>query len=136
MSRALTGTELAEKIGRGFPGAVAEPNEQWWTVDAEQLLAVATHLRDDPELDFRYLISVCGVDRLDHFEVVYHLQSLRRNHTAVLKTLARDHREPQLPSLAPLWQGAQLQERGGYDLMGIPFEGDPDLRRGFLWGGL
>ena len=43
MSRALTGTELAEKIGRGFPGAVAEANEQWVTVDAEQLLAVATH---------------------------------------------------------------------------------------------
>jgi NADH-quinone oxidoreductase subunit C len=135
MSRALTGTELAEKIGRGFPGAVAEANEQWVTVDAEQLLAVATHLRDDPELDFRYLISVCGVDRLDRFEVVYHLQSLSRNHTAILKTLAPDHKEPQVPSLALLWQGAQLQEREVYDLMGIRFEGHPDLRRVFLWDG-
>ena len=58
MSRALTGTEVAEKIGRGFPGAVVEANEQWVTVAAEQLVAVATHLRDDPELDFRYLIGV------------------------------------------------------------------------------
>src|SRR3989304_10025498 len=135
MSRALTGTELAEKVGRGFPGAVAEANEQWVTVDAEQLVAVAPHLRDDPELDFRYLIGVCGADRLDHFEVVYQLQSLSRNHIAVLKTRALDHQEPQVPSLAPVWQGAQLQEREVYDLMGIRFEGHPDLRRGLLWGG-
>jgi len=91
MSRALTGTEVAEKIGRGFPGAVVEANQQWVTVAAEQLLAVATHLRDDPEFDLRYLIGVCGVDRLDHFEVVYQLQSLSRNHITTLKTQALDH---------------------------------------------
>src|SRR4030042_4369657 len=102
MSRALAGTEVAERIGGSFPGAVAEPNEQWWTVDAEQLVAVATSLRDDPELDFRYLISVCAVDRLDHFEGVYPLPSLSRNHTVILQTLAPDHKEPQVPSLAPL----------------------------------
>ena len=135
MSRALTGTELAEKVGGGFPGAVVDANEQWVTVTPEQLVAVATHLRDDSELDFRYLIGVCGVDRLDHFEVVYQLQSLSRNHTAILKTLAHDHQDPQVPSLTPVWQGAQLQEREIYDLMGIHFEGHPDLRRVFLWEG-
>jgi NADH-quinone oxidoreductase subunit C len=135
MSRALTGTELAERVGQRFPGAVVEANEQWVTVDAGQLVAVATYLRDDPEMDFRYLISVCGVDRLDHFEVVYHLQSLSRNHIATMKTLVPDHQEPQVPSVAPLWQGAQLQEREVYDLMGIRFEGHPDLRRVFLWDG-
>ena len=135
MSRVLTGTELAEKVAQDFPGAVAEANEQWVTVDAEQLLAVATYLRDDPDLDFRYLIGVCGVDRLDHFEVVYQLQSLSRNHIAVVKTRALDHQEPQVPSLVPVWQGAHLQEREVYDLMGIHFEGHPDLRRVFLWDG-
>lgn len=135
MSRALMGTELAEKIGLAFPGAVVEANEQWVTVVAEQLVPVATYLRDDPELDFRYLIAVCGVDLLDRFEVVYQLQSLSRNHIATLKTVAVDHQDPRVPSLAPLWQGAQLQEREVYDLMGIRFEGHPDLRRVFLWEG-
>jgi NADH-quinone oxidoreductase subunit C len=135
MSRILTGTELAEKVRRSFPDAVAEANEQWVTVDPDRLVAVATYLRDDAELDFRYLISVCGVDRLDHFEVVYHLQSLSRNHTAILKTVAAGHQDPQVPSMTPLWQGAQLQEREVYDLMGIRFEGHPDLRRIFLWDG-
>src|SRR4030042_5088053 len=107
MSRALTGTEVAGKLGQGFPGAVVEANEQWVTVAAEQLVAVATHLRDDPELDFRYLIGVCGVDLLDHFEVVYQLQSLSRNHIAILKTRALDHQETQEPSLVPVWGGAE-----------------------------
>ena len=135
MSRALTGTEVAEKLAPGFADAVVEANEQWVTVAADQLVAVATYLRDDPELDFRYLIGVCGVDCLDHFEVVYQLQSLSRNHIVSLKTLARDHRDPQVPSLTPVWQGAQLQEREVYDLMGIRFDGHPDLRRLFLWDG-
>jgi NADH-quinone oxidoreductase subunit C len=135
MSRALTGAEVAERIGGRFPGAVAEANEQWVTVAAEQLVAVATHLRDDPELDLHYLISVCGVDLLDRFEVVYQLQSLSRNHIATLKTRAVDHQDPQVPSLVPVWRGAQLQEREVYDLMGIRFEGHPDLRRVFLWDG-
>ena len=79
-TRALSGTEVAAEDRPALSGAVVEANEQWVTVAAEQLVAVATALRDDPELDFRYLISVCGVDRLDHFEVVYQLQSLSRNH--------------------------------------------------------
>ncbi len=135
MTRALSGTEVAQKIGQRFPEAVLEANEQWVTVAAEQLEAVATALRDDPELDLRYLISVCGVDRLDHFEVVYQLQSLSRNHLMTLKTRAVDHESPQVPSLVPVWRGAQLQEREVYDLMGIRFEGHPDLRRVFLWDG-
>lgn len=135
MSRTLRGTEVAEKVSQRFPGAVVEANEQWLTVAAEQLVAVATHLRDDPELDFRYLIGVCGVDLLDSFEVVYQLQSLSRNHTVTLKTRALDHQEPRVPSLVPVWRGAQLQEREVYDLMGIHFEGHPDLRRVFLWDG-
>jgi len=135
MSRLLTGIQVAEKVGQRFPGAAVEANDQWLAVAPEQLVAVATFLRDDPELDFRYLIGVCGVDRLDHFEVVYHLQSLSRNHVAILKTRAMDHRDPQMPSLVPVWQGAQLQEREVYDLMGIRFEGHPDLRRVFLWDG-
>ena len=135
MSRLLTGIQVAEKVGQRLRGAVVEANDQWLAVAPEQLVAVATFLRDDPELDFRYLIGVCGVDRLDHFEVVYHLQSLSRNHVAILKTRAMDHRDPQMPSLVPVWQGAQLQEREVYDLMGIRFQGHPDLRRVFLWDG-
>jgi NADH-quinone oxidoreductase subunit C len=135
MSRLLDGLEVADGIGRRVPEAVVEVTPQWVVVDPEKLVAVATYLRDESDLDFRFLIGVTGVDRLDHFEVVYHLQSLSRNHVLVLKTRALDHKSPEVPSVVSVWRGAELQEAEVYDLMGIRFAGHPNLRRVFLWEG-
>lgn len=137
-TQVLTGLEVAELIRQRYTDtvdAVKEATAGWVAVEAGHLLDIARFLRDDPDLDLKYLISVTGVDRLDHFEVVYHLQSLSRNQMMVLKTLALDHEAPEVPSLAHLWRGAYLQEREIYDLMGIHFQGHPDLRRIFLWDG-
>jgi NADH-quinone oxidoreductase subunit C len=135
MSRLLDGLEVGERIGQRVPEAVVEVTPQWVVVDPEKLVAVATYLRDDSELDFRFLIGVTGVDRLNHFEVVYHLQSLSRNHMLILKTRALDHKSPEAPSVVSVWRGAELQEAEVYDLMGIRFAGHPNLRRVFLWEG-
>jgi NADH-quinone oxidoreductase subunit C len=135
VSRLLDGLEAGERIGQHVPGAVVEATPQWVVVHPEKLVAVATYLRDDSELDFRFLIGVTGVDHLDHFEVVYHLQSLSHNHLLTLKTRALDHKSPEVPSLVSVWRGAELQEREVYDLMGVRFAGHPDLRRVFLWEG-
>ena len=64
--------------------------------------------------------------------MVYHFSSLARNHLFQVKTPA-DHEHPRVPSITPLWVGANLQEREVYDLMGVVFEGHPDLTRLFLW---
>jgi NADH-quinone oxidoreductase subunit C len=135
MSRLLDGLEVGERIGRRVPEAVVEATPQWVVVDPAKLVAAATYLRDDSELDFRFLIGVTAVDRLDHFELVYHLQSLSRNHMLILKTRALDHKSPEVPSVVSVWRGAELQEAEVYDLMGIRFAGHPNLRRVFLWEG-
>ncbi len=135
MSRLLDGLEVGERIGQRVPEAVVEATPQWVVAHPEKLVAVTTYLRDDGELDFRFLIGVTAVDHLDHFEVVYHLQSLSHNHMLTLKTRALDHKNPEVPSLVSVWRGAELQEREVYDLMGIRFAGHPDLRRVFLWEG-
>jgi len=135
MTRLLDGLEVGERIGQRVPEAVVEATRQWVVVHPEKLVATATYLRDDGELDFRFLIGVTAVDYLDHFEVVYHLQSLSHNHMLILKTRASDHKKPEVPSLVPVWRGAELQEREVYDLMGVRFAGHPDLRRVFLWEG-
>jgi len=96
---------------------------------------VARFLRDDPELDCKYLVAITGVDYLDHFELVYHLSSLARNHLVILKVRVPDHEQPEVPSLTPVWVGAHLQEREIYDLMGIRFTGHPNLQRLLLWEG-
>jgi len=135
VSRTLSGAEVGQRVGRLLPEAVVEEAPEWVVVESRSLVPVATLLKDDPEVDCQYLISITGVDRLDHFEVVYHLASLARNHIVILKTRVLDHDDPEVPSLCSLWQGANLQEREVYDLMGIRFSDHPDLRRLLLWEG-
>ena len=85
------------------------------------------------DLDLDYLSAITAVDFLEHFEVVYQLTSIEHNHSIVLKT--RCGRDEKMPSVVSLWQGADLQERDIFDLMGIAFSGHPNLKRIFLWEG-
>lgn len=92
-------------------------------------------LRDDPELDLQYLNSLTAVDTMERIEVVIHAQSLARNQMVRIKTVAESYESPEAPSLVSVWWGAQLMERETYDLMGVRFIDNPDLRRIFLWEG-
>jgi len=135
VTKLIPGAETAARIRAAIPDAELEEAADWVVVDAPHLVALATFLRDDEYFDCRYPTAITGVDRLDHFEVVYHLSSLQRNHMVILKTRALDHEAPELPSVVPVWYGAHLQEREIYDLMGIRFSGHPSLKRIFLWEG-
>jgi len=120
------GDALQADTRDGFGGLVA---------GADQLIAVATALRDD--LGYNYLASATAVDYLgkgDHLEMVYHLCRTAGGPPLVLK--AQTPRETAtLPSLVGVWPGADFQEREAWDLMGIRFEGHPDLRRILTWEG-
>jgi NADH-quinone oxidoreductase subunit C len=75
--------------------------------------------------------------RPGYLEVVYHLYSVGLKHGPVIIRMRTVDRSTQvhLPSLTPLWRGAEFQEREVYDLYGIVFDGHPDLRRLLLWDG-
>ncbi len=135
MTKSLSGSELAQQIGENIPEAVVEADETTVVVQSQVLFAVMRFLKETPEFGFNYLVSVTAVDYLDYFEVVYHLVSIGHNHSLVLKTRCRDRDNPAVPSVVSLWQGADFQEREVYDLMGIRFNGHPNLRRIFLWEG-
>ena len=130
----LSGQRLAERIASGVPGALEDVADGWVVVKPEKLIDVCRFVRDDRDLDGRYLRNLSGVDRFDSFEVVYHVASLSHNHEFTLKVTA-DHDEPEVPSVTGVWYGAYLQEREAYDLMGISFSGHPHLKRLFLWEG-
>lgn len=68
-------------------------------------------------------------------EAVYHLYSMARKHGPVILRLRTGNRtdHTHLPSLTPVWRGAEFQEREIYDLYGIIFDGHPDLRRILMW---
>jgi NADH-quinone oxidoreductase subunit C len=135
MTLALSGKDVAKKIEEKFPGCVARVTAESLLVEAEALLEVATYLKNTPGLDFDYLTAVSGVDYLDCFEVVYYLTSIEHNHSLVLKTRCYQRDNPTLPSVTGLWRTADFQEREIYDLLGISFEGHPNLRRIALWEG-
>lgn len=135
MTVALSGREIASQLEEKFPESVVESSDKDVVVKSESLLDVAAFLKDTPGLDFDYLNYVTAIDYYDHFEVIYMLSSLEHNHSLVMKTKCYDRENPALPSVVSLWQGADFQEREIYDLMGIKFEGHPNMKRIFLWEG-
>jgi NADH-quinone oxidoreductase subunit C len=73
--------------------------------------------------------------RPGYLEVVYHLYSMELKHGPVVLRMRTENRadKTRLPSLTPLWRGAEFQEREVYDLYGVIFDGHPDLRRILMW---
>ncbi|MFC1955656.1 NADH-quinone oxidoreductase subunit C [Chloroflexota bacterium] len=135
MTVALSGEEIAGQLEEKFPGSVIESNRNSLVVKNEFLLPIAEFLKNVPELDFGFLNFITVVDYFDYFEAVYQLSSLEHNHSLVVKTRCYDRENPVLASVVGLWQGADFQEREIYDLMGVRFEGHPNMKRIFLWEG-
>jgi len=132
---ALNGEEVAKKITEVVPGSVAAADKMAVVVGSKSLYQVAEFLKSTSGLDFDYLNDLTAVDYLDYFEVVYHLTSLKHNHSLVLKTRCYEREKPIVSSVVSLWRAADFQEREVYDLMGITFEGHPNLKRLLLWEG-
>ena len=137
--RCLSGEELGERVSSGVSDSVERPPEgslgdALW-VKAPRVAEVAGFLKSDEALDFNFLNSVSAVDYVDHFEVVYHLTSLNKQHTTIVKTRLNGRDDLSLPSVYHLWRGADFQEREIWDLMGIRFDGHPNLKRIMLWEG-
>ena len=135
MTVALSGQELASRIEAKFPGSVVASGAGSLVVKPESVPAVRAYLKEDPSLKMDYFNYVTAVDYYSYFEVVYQLASLEHNHSVIIKTRTGDRENPAVPSVVGLWQGADFQEREIYDLMGIRFEGHPNLKRIFLWDG-
>lgn len=135
MTVALSGKEVAGQIEGKFPGSVVESGNDYLVVKTDSLLAVAAFLKDTPDFNFEYLNYVTAIDYFEYFEVVYQLSSLQHNHSLVIKSRCYDRENPTVPSVVGLWRGADFQEREIYDLMGIRFEGHPNMKRIFLWEG-
>lgn len=128
----IPGTEVASRLQANVPNSVRSSTEQFALLEPEQMYEAMQFLRDDTELDGKFLIQLCSVDLHTRIDMVYHFASLAQNHMFEVKVPC-DHKQPVAQSIAPLWAGAWLQEREVYDLMGVQFEGHPSLTRLFLW---
>jgi NADH-quinone oxidoreductase subunit C/D len=134
------------KLRERFPQAIQQVEEFRgdYTVtlaNTNDLISVATYLRDDPDLAFRQLDDITAVDRSQYpgfpagaprFCAIYHLFCLTRGERLALRLPCPGGDSPVVPSLTPVWPGANFPEREAYDLVGVKFEGHPDLRRIFM----
>jgi len=135
MTVALSGKDIAGQLEEKLPDGIEETGPECVVVKSDSLLAAAEYLKNTDNLAFDYFNFVTAVDYYSYFEIVYQLTSTRHNHSFVLKTRCYDRENPTVPSVISLWQGADFQEREIYDLMGVKFEGHPNLKRLFLWEG-
>jgi len=96
------------------------------TSDRKDLLGLCTYIHD--ALNFEQASSVCGVDWVDHMQVVYHLSNY---YTGIMIEITVDvpNDDPKIDSVALIWEGADWHERETYELFGIIFEGHPNLKR-------
>lgn len=116
------------------PGAVLEQAKTGLVVAPERVLELARYLRDEQGYD--YCSMVTSIDWPQYLEVVYYLFGVAQPKDAlVLRVRLADKGNPIMPSLTPVWPGADFQEREVYDMMGVRFEGHPNLRRILLWDG-
>jgi NADH-quinone oxidoreductase subunit C len=135
VTRELLGAELAAWAEAAIPGSVARTTANACYLKPEHSRDVIAALRGSPEANLVHLTNLCGVDYWDHFEVVYHIQSFDKNHIGVFKVETANREKPVVPSLVPVFHGAWMQENEAYDLLGIEFEGHPNMYRIFLWEG-
>ena len=127
-----------DDLGARFPGIVTADTRagyKGWIVPRENLIQVATVIRD--ELGYDMLATVTAVDYLpdNKMEVVYHAYKTTGGPGLVFKVQVPREDPVEVPSLIELWPGVDFQEREAWDLMGIKFTGHPDLRRILMWEG-
>jgi NADH-quinone oxidoreductase subunit C len=141
-------SKLNKKFGSKITGANTAAIDPWIEIAPDAIVEVCTYLRDTEPFCFEMLNCLTVVDYCEpdpkkaaklswepHLELVYHLSSISKKHTLVLKVQLprwKDDIEGELPeiaSVAGVWRTADWHEREVYDLSGVRFLGHPNLRR-------
>jgi NADH-quinone oxidoreductase subunit C len=124
---------LEARFGGRLTGPVRQRHDQTEIrIAPADVPQVMRELHDEPELDFAILADLAGVDTGDHMQAVYHLWSAKTPDwlRVIADRMPRD--DPRVPTITGLWPGAEWMEREAYDMFGIIFEGNRDLRRIYM----
>jgi len=116
--------DLMEALKNKFPDIEILENGDV-IVPVADLMVFMTEMKENQDYAMDFLTNLTGTDYKDRFETVYNLVSMTHGYTLMVKVKLEDKKKPEVPSLCPLWMGANWQEREIYDLMGIVFTGYP-----------
>ena len=133
-------SDQINRINSKYKGVILDSHnfrgDQTITVQKSILIDLFKFLRDDPDLDFKFLMDLTAVDYLNRkdnrFEVVYHFYSLMNNDRLRVKVPVSED-DCTIDSVSSLWKTANWYEREVWDLYGIKFNGHPDMRRILLY---
>jgi len=131
-----------QRVQEKFPEEIIEAHayrgDETAIIRPQALNSVARFLKENPVLDFSFLMDLTAVDYLFFaggrsrkeflFEIVYHFYSLKHNHRLRVKVPV-DEKDPQVDTLSDLWLSANWYEREVWDMFGILFRGHPNLKR-------
>jgi NADH-quinone oxidoreductase subunit C len=132
VDRALR-TRLERRFGERLLGPVRQaPDQTEIRVAAGDVAETLRALHDEPDLHFVILADLAGVDTGDRMQVVYHLWSEKTSDWLRVIADDLDRDAPRCPSATFLWKGAEWMEREAYDMFGILFEGNRDMRRIYM----
>ena len=124
---------LKDKIVAKIPEVeITEGDIMTLTVPRGQYHALVHFLRHDSEMQFDYMVCMTGMDWGDSLGVILLLESTVHQHRVYVKTMTTDRENPEIPSVAAIWETANLNEREVFDYFGICFTNHPDMRRLFL----
>jgi len=129
-------TRLQERFANAILKAGEFRGENTLSIKIEALHDIAAFCRD--ELGFDYLLDISSLDHFGEdprFEMVYELYSMADGVHLRLKAVVPGEDNPVAPTISDLWPTADWHEREVYDMMGIHFDGHPDLRRILMWEG-
>src|SRR3972149_2510756 len=128
---------LVKKIKDRFGGDILETTlfrgEFTHVVEKGALVELCRFLKQEPDLQFKFLSVVLGVDcrkALSCFEVVYHLYSIPNKYRLRIKVRVRE--DEKVPSVTSVWRSADFAERETFDMFGIVFDGHPNLKRIYM----
>ena len=130
----------AEALRAKFGAAVVRVDVVWGEttviIERARVQEIVRWLHDDPSQRYEYLSDLTGVEFRDAeqpVEVVWHLRSIAWRRFLRLKVQLQRGQPLEVPSVWPVYKGADWLERECYDMFGIRFTGHPDLRRILMW---
>ena len=135
----MTSREAMESLDKSFEGRLQDRTEfrgeTTYAIAVSDLREIAKFCRD--KLSFDYLLDITSIDNFGEeprFEIVYHLYSMpHETHLRLKLRVSED--VGALDTVSDIWPTADWHEREIYDMMGIKFNGHPDLRRILMWDG-
>jgi NADH-quinone oxidoreductase subunit C len=124
---------LEARFGERLTGPVRQRHDETEIrITAGDVTEVVRSLHDEPEFRFEFLADLAGVDTGAEMQVVYHLWSDTTPDWLRVIAGGLSREDPRVPSVTALWKGAEWMEREAYDMFGITFEGNRDLRRIYM----